>query len=49
MSVDFQQSEPASERRSSRVWVTGNGSWTGEWNRKDIREVQQQLRALRAR
>ncbi|KAL7277931.1 hypothetical protein ACG7TL_007879 [Trametes sanguinea] len=49
MSVDFQQAEPPSERRSSRVWVTGNGSWTGEWNRKDIREVQQQLRALRAR
>ncbi|CDO69609.1 hypothetical protein BN946_scf184778.g2 [Trametes cinnabarina] len=49
MSLDFQHTEPPSQRRSSRVWVTGNGSWTGEWNRKDIREVQQQLRALRAR
>ncbi|KAH9943954.1 hypothetical protein B0H21DRAFT_469645 [Amylocystis lapponica] len=34
--------------RSSRVWVTGSSAWTGEWNRRDIREVQQQLRALRA-
>ncbi|KAJ3555901.1 hypothetical protein NM688_g2324 [Phlebia brevispora] len=38
-------------RRSSRVWVTGNsaGNWIGEWNRRDIREVQQKLRALKAR
>ncbi|KAI0666526.1 hypothetical protein C8Q78DRAFT_994910 [Trametes maxima] len=51
VSVDFQQtvSAPEGARRSSRVWVTGNGSWTGEWNRRDIREVQQQLRNLRAR
>ncbi|KAI0655010.1 hypothetical protein C8Q70DRAFT_924613 [Cubamyces menziesii] len=54
MSVDFQTAAQAEtvhspERRSSRVWVTGTGMWTGEWNRKDIREVQQQLRALRAR
>ncbi|KAL4248343.1 hypothetical protein ABKN59_008090 [Abortiporus biennis] len=33
-------------KRSSRIWVTGNGSWTGEWNRKDIKEVQDQLRKL---
>ncbi|RPD53693.1 hypothetical protein L226DRAFT_455542 [Lentinus tigrinus ALCF2SS1-7] len=33
-----------------RVWVTNNnGTWTGEWNRKDIREVQQQLRNLKLR
>ncbi|KAI0801566.1 hypothetical protein C8Q74DRAFT_1215115 [Fomes fomentarius] len=31
--------------RSSQVWVTG----TGEWNRKDIREVQHQLRNLKLR
>ncbi|KAI0328739.1 hypothetical protein GY45DRAFT_1372097 [Cubamyces sp. BRFM 1775] len=54
MSVDFQtaaqeETVHSPERRSSRVWVTGNGMWTGEWNRKDIREVQQQLRALRVR
>ncbi|KAI0367330.1 hypothetical protein BV20DRAFT_981448 [Pilatotrama ljubarskyi] len=59
MSVDFHHtaSDPGvsapsgsdAERRSSRVWITGNGNWTGEWNRRDIREVQQQLRALRAR
>ncbi|KAI0643954.1 hypothetical protein C8Q79DRAFT_927830 [Trametes meyenii] len=51
VSVDWQQtvSAPEDARRSSRVWVTGNGTWTGEWNRRDIREVQQQLRNLRAR
>lgn len=43
-------SSPASDDRpNSRVWVTGAGTWTGEWNRKDIREVQHQLRALRMR
>ncbi|OJT15341.1 hypothetical protein TRAPUB_8097 [Trametes pubescens] len=42
-------SSPASDRPNSRVWVTGAGTWTGEWNRKDIREVQHQLRALRMR
>lgn len=38
-------------RRSSRVWITGSkmGTWTGEWNRRDIEEVQQKLRALKAR
>ncbi|GJE86850.1 hypothetical protein PsYK624_029330 [Phanerochaete sordida] len=38
-------------RRSSRVWMTGssNGAWTGEWNRKDIGEVQQKLRSLKSR
>ena len=30
-------------------WQTGSTSWTGEWNRKDIREVQSQLRNLRLR
>ncbi|KAI0732591.1 hypothetical protein C8Q72DRAFT_124177 [Fomitopsis betulina] len=33
--------------RSSRIWVTGGSLWTGEWNRRDIREVQNQLRRLR--
>lgn len=33
--------------RDSRIWVTGGNLWTGEWNRRDIREVQQQLRRLR--
>ena len=38
-------------RRSSRAWATGSrrGTWTGEWNRQDIREVQQKLRALKVR
>ncbi|KAI0696592.1 hypothetical protein BC835DRAFT_1271581 [Cytidiella melzeri] len=35
--------------RSSRVWTTGNQMWRGEWNRKDIRDVQKQLRSLKAR
>ncbi|KAI0781789.1 hypothetical protein C8Q75DRAFT_790033 [Abortiporus biennis] len=35
--------------RSSRVWTTGNASWRGEWNRKDIKDVQKQLRNLKAR
>ncbi|OBZ77200.1 hypothetical protein A0H81_01627 [Grifola frondosa] len=39
MSVDIENTA-----RSSRVWVTG----TGEWNRKDIREVQQRLRGLKS-
>ncbi|KAL6299455.1 hypothetical protein BKA93DRAFT_806324 [Sparassis latifolia] len=38
---------PQSVRRSSRVWITGSKGWTGEWNRKDIREVQDQLRTLK--
>ncbi|RDX49520.1 hypothetical protein OH76DRAFT_536697 [Lentinus brumalis] len=41
--------ESEQQRRSSRVWVTGTGAWTGEWNRRDIREVQHQLRALKIR
>lgn len=38
-------------RRSSKVWATGgrNGSWVGEWNRTDIREVQDNLRSLKVR
>ncbi|PSR72661.1 hypothetical protein PHLCEN_2v11469 [Hermanssonia centrifuga] len=38
-------------KRSSRVWMTGSnlGTWTGEWNRKDIKEVQKKLRTLKAR
>ena len=44
-----QAQEQSPERRSSRVWVTNNGTWTGEWNRRDIREVQHQLRNLKLR
>lgn len=51
MSVDFvnvmNTNVPPS--RSSRVWVTGNSTWWGEWNRKDIKDVQKQLRNLKAR
>lgn len=45
------QRPPLSARRSSQVWITGSasGAWTGEWNRKDIREVQQKLRNLKMR
>ena len=49
MSVDFAQDTAPLMPRSSRVWVTGNKTWRGEWNRKDIREVQKQLRSLKAR
>ncbi|TBU22780.1 hypothetical protein BD311DRAFT_124617 [Dichomitus squalens] len=41
--------DPVPSPDSGRVWVTGAESWTGEWNRKDIREVQRQLRNLRLR
>ncbi|KAI0354161.1 hypothetical protein OH77DRAFT_1426606 [Trametes cingulata] len=47
--VNAGSEDEGEERPSSRVWVTGAGTWRGEWNRRDIREVQQQLRALRAR
>lgn len=50
-SISFDYSDdsdlPPSFSRSSRVWVTGSSSWRGEWNRKDIREVQTQLRNLK--
>ncbi|KAI0696591.1 hypothetical protein BC835DRAFT_1414147 [Cytidiella melzeri] len=38
-------------RRSSQVWTTGSdtGAWRGEWNRKDIGEVQHKLRTLRVK
>ncbi|KAI0083161.1 hypothetical protein BDY19DRAFT_998793 [Irpex rosettiformis] len=38
-------------RKSSRVWTTcrDGGLWLGEWNRKDISEVQSRLRALQVR
>ncbi|EKM52984.1 uncharacterized protein PHACADRAFT_197416 [Phanerochaete carnosa HHB-10118-sp] len=47
MSVDLGGALPLA--RSSRVWVTGSSEWRGEWNRRDIREVQQGLRSLKAR
>ena len=40
---------PRSDADAAGGWVTGASSWTGEWNRKDIREVQSQLRNLRLR
>lgn len=51
MSVDFgagSNENAVSYSRSSRVWVTEHPSWMGEWNRRDIRDVQNQLRNLRA-
>lgn len=41
----------AQPKRSSQVWITGakNGTWVGEWNRKDIGEVQKKLRNLKVR
>jgi len=44
MSVDENAGRP-----SSQIWVTGMKGWRGEWNRKDIKEVQQGLRNLRSR
>ncbi|KAI0077518.1 hypothetical protein K474DRAFT_1674799 [Panus rudis PR-1116 ss-1] len=35
--------------RRSRIWITGATTWEGAWNRKDIKDVQKQLRNLRAR
>ncbi|KAK7689611.1 hypothetical protein QCA50_007404 [Cerrena zonata] len=35
--------------RTSQIWMTGTKGWQGAWNRKDIREVQKQLRNLKAR
>ncbi|GJE99469.1 hypothetical protein PsYK624_157330 [Phanerochaete sordida] len=50
MSVDLGAQGVPAYARSSRVWATGNNStWRGEWNRKDIREVQHGLRSLKAR
>ncbi|PCH41893.1 hypothetical protein WOLCODRAFT_151928, partial [Wolfiporia cocos MD-104 SS10] len=43
------EAEAAAEAHDAHTWVTGNGLWTGEWNRRDIKEVQQQLRTLRLR
>ena len=51
MSVDVSQAAAVATMlaapRNSRIWVTGGSLWTGEWNRRDIREVQNQLRRLR--
>ncbi len=49
MSVDYSNQAPPMFSRSSRVWVTGSETWRGEWNRKDIKDVQKQLRSLKAR
>lgn len=49
MSVDFSGSPDQSFSRSPQVWVTENSTWRGEWNRKDIRTVQNELRCLRLR
>lgn len=34
---------------STQVWCTGTQAWVGEWNRGNIKEVQAQLRQLKAR
>ena len=34
---------------TAQVWSTGSKGWVGEWNRRDIQEVQAQLRQLKAR
>lgn len=46
---DHRLSPPS--KRSSQTWVTGSssGSWIGEWNRKDIKEVQHRLRGLKTK
>lgn len=49
MSVDYSGKSFPSFPRSSRVWATGNETWRGEWNRKDIKDVQKQLRSLKSR
>ena len=51
ISLDYSDNPdlPPTFSRSSRIWVTGTSQWRGEWNRKDIREVQSQLRNLRGR
>ncbi|TCD61995.1 hypothetical protein EIP91_007635 [Steccherinum ochraceum] len=49
MSVDFIKADMPSASPSSRVWAAGSSTWQGEWNRKDIQDVQKQLRNLRAR
>ena len=35
--------------KNGKGWATGGTSWMGEWNRKDIHEVQRQLRNLKLR
>lgn len=44
------QQSPPPVKRSSQIWVTGGsaGAWVGEWNRKDIKDVQHKLRNLRS-
>jgi len=48
-------SDPVTRNRRSmtvsttQVWSTGTQGWVGEWNRGNIREVQVQLRQLKAR
>ncbi|KAI0339196.1 hypothetical protein BDW22DRAFT_607856 [Trametopsis cervina] len=49
MSVDYSGKTFTSEARASPVWATGSHTWRGEWNRKDIKDVQKQLRSLKAR
>ncbi|KAJ3480436.1 hypothetical protein NLI96_g8345 [Meripilus lineatus] len=51
ISLDYSDNPdlPPTFSRSSRIWVTGTSQWRGEWNRKDIREVQSQLRNLRGK
>ena len=39
----------ANGNKNGKGWATGGTSWMGEWNRKDIHEVQRQLRNLKLR
>jgi hypothetical protein len=49
MSVDYSAENVSTFAHTSRVWVTGTQTWRGEWNRKDIKDVQKQLRSLKSR
>ena len=43
------ETDDSGPERHAHGWVTGAETWTGEWNRRDIREVQHQLRNLKLR
>lgn len=49
ISVDHKAAGRDAFARTSQIWMTGTKVWQGAWNRKDIREVQKQLRSLKAR
>lgn len=43
------QQMPPRTKSSTKTWTTGSrsGAWVGEWNRKDIKDVQRELRTLK--